>query len=279
MIRRFILSIAAVLAIGACSDQQEPNTANPNSEPEFASSSGNTQINVALKSSTTPAHRTELSKYGTIYDEIPQLNVVLMRADKRQIAAIGALPFVESVGTDAERDIGPIDLIPPGTTDFAGSNNVWNLDAVNVTDKLSPGRKVAQDGSNVYVAVLDTGLLPSWRAYSPRHGLPRSMPSRSAQAPDQTKTMFPSSRTSGNRIPTPTELTSPASSSGTGTQRLPLAENSSSMELHRRPPSFQSRYSIKVGVGGHRPLPRASCISAILQAPTACSMVSASSSI
>jgi subtilisin family serine protease len=167
MTRRLILSLAAVLVIGACSDQQEPSTINSNPESEFASGSGNTSLNVLLKRTLTAADRTELSKYGAITEEIPQLKAVLMLSDKRQISAIRGLPFVESVSTDAERDIGPIDLIPAGTTDFAGRNNVWNLDAVNVTDKLSPGRKVAQDGNNVYVAVLDTGLLPSWRAYFP----------------------------------------------------------------------------------------------------------------
>ena len=167
MNRRLTVGLAAVLAIGACSDQQEPNTGNPVPGSEFASTSGTTRINVILKTAATAAQRTELSKHGTIYDEIAQLQAVLMRVKADKIPAIRALPFVESVGTDAERDIGPIDLIEPGTTDFAGLNNVWNLDAINVTDKLSAGRKVAQDGSNVYVAVLDTGLLPSWKAYFP----------------------------------------------------------------------------------------------------------------
>lgn len=166
MKRRLILSLAAALVLGGCSDQQEPNTSS-NAGPELAATSATVQLNVVLKTAATAAQRTELSKYGTIYDELLQLNAVFMRATKDQIPLIAALPFVESVGTDAERDIGPIDLIPPGTTDFAGTNNVWNLDAVNVTDKLSAGRKVPEDGSDVYVAVLDTGLLPSWQAYFP----------------------------------------------------------------------------------------------------------------
>jgi subtilisin family serine protease len=167
MNRRLLLGLAAALAVGACNDQQQPNTGNPDPGTDFASTSATTQINVILKSAATAANRTELSKYGTIYDEIPQLRAVLMRAKTDQIRSISALPFVASVGADAERNIGPIDLIDPQTVSFAGQNNVWNLDAVNVTDKASAGRKVAQDGSNVYVAVLDTGLLPSWRAFFP----------------------------------------------------------------------------------------------------------------
>jgi subtilisin family serine protease len=166
MNRRIILGLAALLALGACSDQQDPSRG-PSNTGDLASGSATTQINVLLKSAATAANRTELSKYGTIYDEIPQLNAVLMRAKGDQIPAIKALPFVESVGADAERDIGPIDLIDPQTVSFANQNNVWNLDAVNVTDKRSAGRKVGYDGTGVYVAILDTGLLPSWRAYFP----------------------------------------------------------------------------------------------------------------
>jgi subtilisin family serine protease len=167
MKRRLILTLAAVLAVGACSEQQEPTTGNADPSSELASTSGTVQINVVLKTAATAAQRTQLSRYGTIYDEITAVNAVLMRVKDDQIPAIKALAYVASVGVDAVRDIGPIDLIPSDVADFAGSNNVWNLDAVNVTDKLSSGRKVDYDGDGVYVAVLDTGLLPSWRAYFP----------------------------------------------------------------------------------------------------------------
>jgi len=45
--------------------------------------------------------------------------------------------------------------------------STWNLDAINVTDVGFHNRTVTQDGSGVYVAVLDTGLLKSWRQYFP----------------------------------------------------------------------------------------------------------------
>ncbi|MDP2997472.1 MAG: S8 family serine peptidase [Bryobacterales bacterium] len=45
--------------------------------------------------------------------------------------------------------------------------NAWNLDAINVTD-FEKGRPIRlQTGAGVYVAVLDTGLLNSWRQYFP----------------------------------------------------------------------------------------------------------------
>jgi subtilisin family serine protease len=160
------LSLVALLVLAACSDDRT-SPSDGSADPSFGSTSATVRLNVILKSPATATTRLELSKYGTIFDEIARLNAVLLKAKSSQIAAIAKLPFVQSVGQDATRDIGPIDLIPADVTDFAGSNNVWNLDAINVTDKLSGGRKVAQDGSDVYVAILDTGLLPSWRAYFP----------------------------------------------------------------------------------------------------------------
>ena len=62
---------------------------------------------------------------------------------------------------------GPIPAIEADIDDFTAGTSVWNLDAVNVTEKGSTARKVAYDGDKVYVAILDTGLLPSWRSYFP----------------------------------------------------------------------------------------------------------------
>jgi subtilisin family serine protease len=42
------------------------------------------------------------------------------------------------------------------------------LDAINVTEIGFANRQVTQDGTGVYVAVLDTGLLDSWRQYFPQ---------------------------------------------------------------------------------------------------------------
>jgi hypothetical protein len=165
MTSRATLTLLALLSLAACSDERTAPSDAP--DASFAATNATVRLNVILKAPATAATRAELAKYGTIYDEITRLNAVLLKAKSSQTAAIAKLPFVQSVGADAERNIGPIDLIPADVTDFAGRNNVWNLDAVNVTDKLSGGRKVAQDGSNVYVAILDTGLLPSWRAYFP----------------------------------------------------------------------------------------------------------------
>ncbi len=166
MTRRFILSIAAVLAIGACSDQQEPNTGNSNPGSEFVSTSGSIGVNVILKAPATAANRTELAKYGTLLDEIAALNAIRVRTKADQLPAIQALPFVAAASPDAVRDARPIDAV--AVDNFAASGiSTWDQDAVNVTD-FGAGRTAAFDGSGVYVAILDTGLLPTWRQYFPQ---------------------------------------------------------------------------------------------------------------
>jgi subtilisin family serine protease len=47
------------------------------------------------------------------------------------------------------------------STTTAGGYSTWDADLINV-------EKVSQTGNGVYVAVLDTGLVPNWRDYFPR---------------------------------------------------------------------------------------------------------------
>lgn len=61
---------------------------------------------------------------------------------------------------DAVRNGSPVDTV--AATDFGNGINTWDLDAIGVTD-LGSGRSVTSDGSGVYVAVLDTGLVDQWR--------------------------------------------------------------------------------------------------------------------
>jgi subtilisin family serine protease len=166
MMRRVIFSLAAVLAIGACSDQQEPNTESSTPGAEFASTSGTIGVNVLLKAPATAANRTELAKYGTLMDEIQELNVIRVKMKASQLPAVQALPFVAAANPDAERNARPIDGV--AATNFAGGLGTWDQDAVNVSSVGAFGRTTAFDGSGVYVAILDTGLLPTWTQYFPQ---------------------------------------------------------------------------------------------------------------
>lgn len=167
MKRSLILGVAVALALGACSDQQEPNSGNSNPTSEVSSTSGNKPINVVTKKPASATQLAELAKYGSIVKEIRQIKAVMMAGTESSLALIRTLPFVAAANFDAERNI------PPGpplvaATDFLNGISMWNLDAVNVTNRqVGPDRTETFDGTGIYVAILDTGLLPTWRWYFP----------------------------------------------------------------------------------------------------------------
>lgn len=174
MKRNLILGVAAALALGACSEQQDPTG---NSNPtELASVNGSIGVNVILKAPATAANRAELAKFGTLMDEIAELNAIRMKIKADQLPAIQALPFVAAASPDAERNARPVDAV--AATNFAGGLSSWDQDAINVTNRIENptppptttfnGRTEALTGSGVYVAILDTGLLPTWRQYFPQ---------------------------------------------------------------------------------------------------------------
>jgi subtilisin family serine protease len=157
-----MFGLAAVLVLGACSDQQEPTGAT-DGETALAVS-GTKPINVVTKTLATSSQLAELAKYGNVLKQIPEIKAVIMSGKESSLASIRALPFVARANFDAERNIPPDHMLE--LTDFSAGRNTWNLDAVNVTD-FGAGRTVAYDGNGVYVAILDTGLLPTWRYYFP----------------------------------------------------------------------------------------------------------------
>jgi subtilisin family serine protease len=135
--------------------------------PAAASASQTIGINVLLSAPPTAAQLAELGTYGKVSGKLLEINAVFMRASASQLPAIQALPYVLAAGPDAARLGAPVDAVP--VADFSAGINTWNLDAINVTDRIvGPDRTIAYDGSGVYVGVLDTGLLDSWRQYFPQ---------------------------------------------------------------------------------------------------------------
>lgn len=129
-----------------------------------ASASASVGVNVLLNTDATPSVLRSLGKFGTVLSVISEIDALSMKVKISDIPALEALPFVEAVGFDAERTISPIDTV--AATDFANGISTWNMDAINVTNP-GQGRTVAEDGTGVYVAVLDTGLVGGWRQYFP----------------------------------------------------------------------------------------------------------------
>jgi len=130
-----------------------------------AQTKGMIGINVLLKTDVTKAILADLGTHGTVRDVLAEIKAVTMQAKASELATIQALPYVASANPDAERKGAPVDAV--AATDFSNGLSTWDMDAINVTDYGFNNRKVAQDGTGVYVAVLDTGLLDSWRQYFP----------------------------------------------------------------------------------------------------------------
>lgn len=122
-------------------------------------------INVLLNTEITDDILAELGAYGKVMGKIVQIDALTMKIKQSQLSDIQGLEYVDAANPDAERKGSPIDTVE--VTDFTVGLSTWNLDAINVTDFGFNNRQVAEDGSGVYVAVLDTGLLGTWRQYFP----------------------------------------------------------------------------------------------------------------
>ena len=122
-------------------------------------------VNVLLNTAITPDLVRDLGRYGRVLDTIQAIDVVHMRAEERRIPEIAALPYVAAANPDAERKGAPVDTV--AASDFLGGASSWDQDAIDVVDPPA-ARTTSFDGSGVYVAILDTGLLDSWRQYFPQ---------------------------------------------------------------------------------------------------------------
>ena len=129
-----------------------------------AQTKGMIGINVLLKTDVTNAILTDLGMHGTVRGVLTEIKAVAVQAKTSELAIIRALPYVAAANPDAARSAGPIST--SAITDPLEGISTWDLDAINVTD-FGIGRTVAYDGTGVYVAVLDTGLINNWPYYFP----------------------------------------------------------------------------------------------------------------
>jgi hypothetical protein len=128
-----------------------------------AAAAGNKQmigINVVLNTGITDAILADLGTHGKVRDVVYEIDAVTMQIRAGDLIVIQSLPYVAAANPDATRNGAPVDTV--AATDFMDGLSTWDLDAINVTDFGFDNRQVDYDGTGVYVAVLDTGLLDSW---------------------------------------------------------------------------------------------------------------------
>lgn len=164
-----VLAVASALTLLSACENVADEAVAPATElrqnADVQQAKGMLGINVLLKVAATDNMLSELRTFGTVLEVIPEINALTMRVAADKLPAVQGLAYVEAANPDAERKGAPVDAV--STTDFTDGLSTWNLDAVNVAE-LGEGRVVQQDATGVYVGVLDTGLLDSWRQYFPQ---------------------------------------------------------------------------------------------------------------
>lgn len=156
MTRKLLVCVSLVLALVLTFSYFPASAAGPKST---------IGINVLLKGDITNALLADLGTHGKVKDVFYEIDAVAMQARASELDIIRALPYVAAANPDAVRNGAPVDTV--AATDFMNGLSTWDQDAINVTDFGFNNRQVTYDGTGVYVAVLDTGLLDSWRAYFP----------------------------------------------------------------------------------------------------------------
>jgi subtilisin len=161
------IPLSVVVVFYSCNQTTDLKIEQTNADVSAAArgTNGMFGINVLLKSEISRSALNDLAKYGSVLDLIPEIHALTMRTTAEGLAAIKKLPFVDTANPDAVRSGAPIDAV--SATDFTNGLSTWNLDAVNVTN-LGAGRTIPQDATGVYIGILDTGLLDSWRQYFPQ---------------------------------------------------------------------------------------------------------------
>lgn len=128
----------------------------------------NVAVNIVLKNRITSSDLIVLSEFGEVTSKIESINALTMRTSYGEIKKILDLGIVASLNEDAQREAIPLETLGnPVELSMATPRGTWDLDMINVTNGTgaSATREVSQTGAGTYIAVIDTGLLKTWRNY------------------------------------------------------------------------------------------------------------------
>jgi hypothetical protein len=121
-------------------------------------------INVSLNTPMTNSILADLNTHGKVLTVLDDINCLTMKVYADELDNIRRLSYVSAANPDAVRNGTPINTVE--ASDFSSGLSTWDLDAINVTE-FGSNRTISSDGTGVYVAVLDTGLVDNWRQYFP----------------------------------------------------------------------------------------------------------------
>ncbi|HKQ74509.1 MAG TPA: S8/S53 family peptidase [Blastocatellia bacterium] len=156
-----------LLAIALWARHRVSATQTPNELPNAGITSANTlTLNLILNTEPTEAVVAEFARYGAVLDVISELDAVVLQTQEANLAGVRSLPQVVSAIPDKTAAIAPRNaarFVQP----ISGGRSTFNQDAINIAD-LGVGRVVSEDGDGVYVALIDTGLVPAWRSHLPK---------------------------------------------------------------------------------------------------------------
>lgn len=130
------------------------------------------RVAVRLSVPLTQSIVDQLATLGQVNHVLWRINMIDMNLAESSLTTIAADSRVRYVERERISLVAQGQQIRVSSDDLVAGTSIWNLDMINVTDsypdaltRSAPARIVPETGKGVYIAVVDSGLLPNWRDY------------------------------------------------------------------------------------------------------------------